>query len=162
MIQDENCFSDVDFGSFQSSVIEVSPHVLKADLLSSASNTGITFQTLQKDQLCYGREPVTIDEIVISEALAKELFQRETDAIEETLYSLALTGSSPVGEVFQNKFLEGSFTIVGIQRGERYFLAHESLFPLCYFFQYGTLTETEISLLNAVLKVDLEKHSVEY
>ena len=162
MIQDENCFSDVDFGSFQSSVIEVSPHVLKADLLSSASNTGITFQTLQKDQLCYGREPVTIDEIVISEALAKELFQRETDAIEETLYSLALTGSSPVGEMFQNKFLEGSFTIVGIQRGERYFLAHESLFPLCYFFQYGTLSETEISLLNAVLKVDLEKNSVEY
>ena len=163
-IEDESRYSDKNLGSFQGSLIEEIPGVIKADLLSSMNQeTSLSFITLNNNEIrpYYGKAPRKYDEIGISRKMAEELFHSASSAIGKTLHTLTLDETTKSNGRYQNHFTSGEITISGIYDNDRIAIYQDSLFPLCYSFSNGQLKSEETRIEQAIIKVDLNKHSTE-
>lgn len=164
-IEDEAYYSSEDLGSFQGSLIQEIPGVIKADLISSMDQkNGLIFTTLNNTSLkpYYGKAPRLMNEIGISKKMAETLFHSCTQALNKKLCTLTLNKIEKVGNKYHNHFLSGEVLITGIYDSEQIAIYQDSLFPLCYCFQNGGLNANENRVQQAVIKVDLNHHSLDY
>jgi ABC-type lipoprotein export system ATPase subunit len=164
-IEDEAYYSSEDLGSFQGSLIEEIPGVIKADLISSMDQkNGLTFITLNHSSLkpYYGKAPTAMNEIGISKKMATTLFHSCTQALNKKLCTLTLDKTEKVNGKYHNHFLPGEVLITGIYDSDHISIYQDSLFPLCYCFANGGLNAIESRVQQAVIKVNLEHHSLDY
>lgn len=164
-IQDESIYTDKDLGSFQGSLIEEIPGVLKADLISSMNQkTSLSFITLDslKSNPAMGEKPSNYNEIGISKKMAEILFQSSNAALNKKLCTLTLNKTTKEKDRYRNHFTQGEIKISAIYDDDRLALYQDSLFPLCYSFALGELSLEETRIQEAVIKVDLNKKSRDY
>jgi ABC-type lipoprotein export system ATPase subunit/ABC-type antimicrobial peptide transport system permease subunit len=163
-IEDDSTFSDQDLGSFQGSLVDSIPGVIKADLLSSMNReTNLSFITLNNQEIkpFYGKKPTNFNEIGISKKMAVELFHSATNALNKSLCTLTLDSTSKSNGRYKNHFTQGEVTITGIYENDNLAIYQDSLFPLCYSFSYGQLKSEETRIQQVIIKMNLEKHSTE-
>lgn len=163
-IEDSSTYMDKDLGSFQGSLIDEIPGVIKADLLSSMNlETKFSFISLNNRDIkpYYGKTPTNFHEIGISKKMAEELFHSSTNALNKDLCTLTLDSTNKSNGKYKNHFTQGKVRITGIYDNDNIAIYQDSLFPLCYSFDYGVLQADEARIQQAVLKVDLNKFSTE-
>lgn len=159
-IQDDNHQSDVNLGSFQSSLIEVDESVIKADLLSSVNGNSLSLSNIGDETLLYGNEPKVMPEIGITFGLAKKLYSNPSEALGEYLYTLTLNKTEKIKDgLFENDFSESKMKITAIYEGEEEKIVADPLFTLAYLFPQGKLSIEDLRINNAVIKVNLSKKS---
>ncbi len=157
-IQDEFYQADVNLGEFQGSLIAAPEGVIKADLLSAASQEGLSFISLdEKRKAKYGRNPLNYKEVAISSRLAEYLFSQAENSLDQTLHCLTLEKSVLKDDSYLNLFQEGSLSITGIYEEERMAIYQNSLFPLAYCFSHLELSLDECRIDEAVIKADFSK-----
>ncbi len=163
-IEDNAATSQENLGQFQGSLIEVDDKVLKADLLSSMEEKGVSFVPLNASSPSplYGHPPSNMREIGISEGMAKALFGRSYSALGESLNTLILTSTEETADGFHNSFSSGILTISAIYKEEKRRIYQDCLFPLSYCFEFSFLKPEEIRLEQAIIGVDLDKYDSEH
>lgn len=156
-IIDSNRTSAHNLGSFQGSLIETDTRVLKADLLSSMNQSGLVFLSKDNKTLMYGKEPTRNNEIGVSVSFAKQLFKKETEALNQTLHVLTLQETVKEGDHFRNEFIESEMVIKGIYQSDKCAIFQDALFPLAYSYALGGFSKENLRITNAVVNVDLDK-----
>lgn len=164
-IEDEATFSEEDLGSFQGSLIEEIPGVIKADLISSMNQKeGLSFLALNDSDFVpsLGEKPKNMEEIGISSRMAEILFHGKNEALGKKLCTLTLDRTTKEKNGYKNHFTQSEVTISGIYENEKVAIYQDSLFPLCFSFANGELSGEETRVQQAVIKVDLSKYDLNY
>lgn len=164
-IQDNYHKTSLNLGQFQGSLIEVSPFVIKADLLSSSEEDGLKYHSLDKSSLSpmIGRKPLAYDEIAISSKLASYLFESPQYALDESLQVLMLMNTERINDFeYENNFDEGQLKVTGIYDSDEFIIYQDSLFPLCYAFSNSQLSMNDIRITEAILNVDINNVDISF
>ncbi len=128
-------------------------------------NLAIQYNGLGGMQFIGGTYNYKIDEIGISKALAKTLFNKN-DVVGEKLYVGALTGMKQSGDQFLKSYETTSLKIIEVYDDEKTSLYHHPLWPYLLFTQQFGVSPLNYSLSGAVSSnlqnIDEEQYNVTY
>lgn len=154
-IEDNYYISDIDLGSFQSSMFDVDEKVIKADFLSSYDDDALFFKSSLKieDKILSGKICSDNSSIMISKGLKERLFPY-LNLKEDKLFVLSLDKTERRDDRYINYFSQNELSISGVVDEDIIAIYQTPLFPLIYSFANTEIDSSELFITQAIITLN--------